>query len=378
MKLADFIARRLDTIVAEFATFARSLDPAIAELGNEELEDHAREILLDIVKDLATAESSDEKRDKSTGEATEASGAETAAGAHGRLRQSSGFSFPQLTAEYRALRASVLRLWMPTVKTATAQAMEEVERFHEAIDQALQESAIKYAQKTERARDTFLAILGHDLRSPLATMAMAGAFLTREGEGTEQTALIGARVKRGAASMTTMVNDLLEYARSELGGKIPVARRLADLGAICQESLEEAQTAHPDCPFELHVRGDTVGDFDPPRLAQLFSNLLNNAAQYRSSTDPVTLAIEALPEELRIAVTNFGRQIPSGSLNAIFDPMVQLSVSPDQKGPASTSLGLGLFIAREIALSHCGSISAKSSSENGTIFSVTLPRWVAA
>lgn len=373
MKLATFITTHMDEIVAEFVSFARTLEPA--SLGNSvaDLRDHAREILVAIAAGLDSEQTPKQKRDKSVNEVSTMDGPETAAAAHGAARQSSGFTLPQLTAEYRALRASVLRLWMPTIKSVTKTTAEDMSRFHEGIDQALQESAIQYAQKTDRARDTFLAILGHDLRSPLATMTMAGMFLTREGEGTERTAQIGARVKRSAVAMTTMVNDLLEYARTELGGKMPISPTLADLRDICEHAIEEARAAHPDCEFVLRCDGETIGDFDAPRLSQVFSNLLNNAAQYRSDKKPVTLAAKGGKTEVVVTVTNFGREIASASLRAIFDPLVQLSVASDQKGPATTSLGLGLFIAREITVAHGGTIGVESDAKKGTVFTVRLP-----
>jgi signal transduction histidine kinase len=374
MKLAAFITAHMDEIVAEFVAFARTLEPA--SLGNSvvELKDHAREILLTIAAGLDSAETPKQKRDKSVGQASASKGPETAAAAHGAARQSGGFTLPQLTAEYRALRASVLRLWMPTVRSVTKATAEDLSAFHEGIDQALQESAVQYAQKTDRARDTFLAILGHDLRTPLATMSMAGVFLTRPGEGTERTAQIGVRVKRSAVAMTTMVNDLLEYARTELGGKMPVSPSLADLQDICQFAVEEATAAHPDCEFLLRCEGDMIGDFDAPRLSQVFSNLLNNAAQYRSGKKPVTLAAHGGKTEVTVTVTNFGREIAQESLRAIFDPLVQLSVSSEQKGPMNTSLGLGLFIAREITVAHGGTIGVESGTSHGTVFTVRLPR----
>lgn len=374
MRLSAFITSHMADIVAEFVLFARTLEPA--SLGNSvaELRDHARDILLAIAATLDTPETPKQKRDKSLDLTPEASGLESAASAHGAARQSGGFTLPQLTAEYRALRASVLRLWMPLIKSVTKSTAQDMSRFHEGIDQALQESAIQFAQKTDRARDTFLAILGHDLRSPLATMTMAGAFLTREGEGTERTMQIGARVKRSAATMTTMVNDLLQYARTELGGKMPISPNLGDLRDICQASVDEASAAHPECAFQLSSQGETIGDFDGPRLSQVFSNLLNNAAQYRSDEKPVTLAVKGGSRVLTVTVTNFGGEIASESLRAIFDPLVQLSVSSGQKGPASTSLGLGLFIAREITVAHGGSIDVESSARKGTVFTVRLPR----
>jgi signal transduction histidine kinase len=374
MNLATFIVSHMDEIVDEFISFAQTLEPASLSHSNDELRDHAREILQEIAKGLSADETPKQKRDKSLGQVATAPDQDTAATAHGADRQAHGFTLPQLTAEYRALRASVLRLWMPSVKTVSKRTTDDMAKFHEGIDKALQESAIEYAEKTARARDTFLAILGHDLRSPLTVMTMAGTILTREGEGTERTAQIGARVRRSAATMTTMVNDLLEYARAELGGKMPIAPSLADMRDICQATMDETSAAHPDCDFKLTCEGEMLGDFDGPRLSQVLSNLLNNAAQYRSGATPVIVAAKGDDKEMILTVTNFGREIPPQSLRAIFDPLVQLSVSGDQKGPSSTSLGLGLFIAREITVAHGGRIAVASNAEEGTVFTVSLPR----
>jgi signal transduction histidine kinase len=132
---------------------------------------------------------------------------------------------------------------------------------------------------------------------------------------------------------------------------------LGDLPDICQAAL-----------------GDTIGDFDGPRLAQVFSNLLNNAAQYRSDAQSVFVDAQGSKKEWIVTVTNFGSEIPAESQRAIFDPLVQLSVSSDQKGPATTSLGLGLFIAREIKVAHGGTIGVASSAKTGTVFTVRLPK----
>lgn len=376
MKLAAFINAHVEEIVEEFVAFASTLEPA--SLGNSvaELRDHARGILLTIAADLSLRESAKQLHDKAVGDLPPTNGPESAAAAHGAARQSGGFTLPQLTAEYRALRASVLRLWLPMLKSVTKTTAADIARFHEGIDQALQESAIQFALKTDRARDTFLAILGHDLRNPLTTMTMAGNFLTRKGEGSERTLQIGLRVKRSAAAMTIMVNDLLAFARTELGGKMPITRSLGDLRDICQDALDEAATAHPDCVFQLVCAGDTIGDFDGPRLSQVFSNLLNNAAQYRGDARPVELDVTEHGTGYTVTVTNHGQPIAASSLRSIFDPMVQLAVAGAQKGPAPTSIGLGLFIAREITLAHGGTINVQSDAADGTVFTILLPRSV--
>ena len=374
MKLSSFITANLDEIVSEWEVFAASLELAAEISSAIDLRDHAKEMLKAIVLDMETAESPTQKKNKSIGEVSKISGDDSAASAHGAVRQVSGFTLPQLTAEFRAMRASVLRLWMPKIGKITPATINDMTRFNEAIDQALQESAIKFSDQTGRTRDTFLAILGHDLRSPLATMAMAGTFLTRKNEGTDRTLQIGTRVKRSAATMSTMVNDLLEYARTQLGGKMPITPILGDMLEICQAAVTDASSAHPECTFELQSEGETIGDFDSPRLQQVFSNLLSNAAQYRGPTLPVTIVAVGEADTMTVQVKNFGSEIPPASLKAIFDPMVQLAVAENQKGPASTSLGLGLFIAREITLAHGGTITAESTMQSGTVFTVRIPK----
>ena len=230
-----------------------------------------------------------------------------------------------------------------------------------------------YGLRANRTRDTFLAILGHDLRSPLATITMAGDYLSKRGEGAE-ILQIGARVKRSAATMTAMVHDLIEYARVQLDGKIPISRNLAEMEQICQAALDDASAAYPACAFKLEKSGLLLDDFDSPRLQQVFSNLLSNAAQYRGKNDPVIIAAKGEVDKVTVQVKNNGPVIPPDSLEAIFDPLVQLSKSEDQQGRATTSLGLGLFIARSITEAHGGKIEVTSSKELGTIFTVTLFR----
>ncbi|MCW2763298.1 MAG: putative two-component sensor histidine kinase, partial [Marmoricola sp.] len=297
-----------------------------------------------------------------------------AASTHGTLRQGSGFTLIQLTAEYRALRASVLRLWLPQVAQMTKAAAADMVRFNEAIDQALSESVLTYSRHAAVVRDTFLAILGHDLRSPLATMVMVGDSLTQASIGNDVTLQLGLRVKRSGATMSAMVNDLLEYARSQLDGHLPIARAEVDVKEVCQAALDDATASHPACPFELHASGDCKGNFDKLRLQQVFSNLLNNAAQYRRTDRSVSINVEGTPDALLVNVRNFGPVIPPASIKTIFEPLVQLPLAEQQSGRPSTSLGLGLFIAREITHAHGGSISVESSESTGTIFCVHLPR----
>ncbi|MBC7499149.1 MAG: HAMP domain-containing histidine kinase, partial [Herminiimonas sp.] len=316
MKLSVFINKHLEEILKEWEGFAQTLLPAAAGMSALALRDHARQILKELALDIETDQTKKEQLAKSQGMAPPASGTESAASTHGTLRQVSGFTLLQLTAEFRALRASVLRLWLPHVRQVTQETSHDMVRFNETIDQALAESVVTYSDQADRARDTFLAILGHDLRSPLTTMAMGGAYLTRPGVGTDATTEVGARIKRSAASMTTMVNDLLEFARTQLGGQMPITSYAGDMAEICRSAVDDAMAAQPECNFELESSGDLTGVFDAVRLHQVFANLLNNAAQYRTPGSTVRIIACGEADALTIQVTNRGATIPSASLEA--------------------------------------------------------------
>ena len=376
MRLSKFILQNLDPILAEWDAFARTLGPAAAEMSPRALRDHARPILLVIAQDMAQPETPREQKEKSQGRQPMEPG--SAAGTHGTLRHVSGFSLLQLTGEYRALRATVLRLWLPHVEKFGEDVARDMMRFNETIDQALAESVLTYSEQGARTRDTFLAILGHDLRSPLATISMAGDFLVRQHAADTEVGAVALRVRRSAASMATMVDDLLEYARTQLGGAIPIESTVQDMTPSCAAAVEAAQSAHPGCKFTFESQGDLTCNFDDDRMQQVFSNLLNNAAQYSPPSEPVTLFARGDSDAVLVGVSNRGNVIPGNALSMIFNPLVQLVPSPTDRGRPTTSIGLGLFIAREITLAHGGSIGVESSEAQGTLFTVRIPRLLTA
>lgn len=365
----------MDDILSEWESFASTFGAVADKMSSAELRDHARQILEYIAADIPLHESVHETDQKSKGNSQRADDPASASAIHGRLRHASGFSLRQLIAEYRALRASVLQLWraqLPDHPDSQRSPMHDMMRFNEAIDQSLAEAAVAYSDKADRARDTFLAVLGHDLRSPLAATAMAGALLTRPEFGDEQVHQIGVRVKRSAASMSAMVNDLLELARTQLGDGIPIVRVACDLREVCQWSLDDASAAHPRTEFVLEASGLLTGQFDGARLQQVFTNLLNNAAQYGTHGTPVVLRASGDATSVRVAVINQGVPIPPASLDTVFTSFVQLPQKGDTSRPR-TSLGLGLYIACEICNAHGGSLTVQSDAA-GTEFAASIPR----
>lgn len=376
MNLSTFITTRIEQIIDEWELFARTLGPAADVMTTLALQDHARGILHAIAVDIATSQDSAAQLEKSQDLTPGADSESSAASIHGSLRQASDFSLLQLSAEYRALRATVLRLWLPEVGTMSETTVYEMVRFNEAIDQALAESVVTYSAKSDQTRELFLAILGHDLRAPLATLTLAGEMLGMESAGREKLGRIGERVRRSSRMMAIMVDDLIGYTRTHLGSSMPVAPKMVDVDQVCQAALEDANATHPTTNFSFTSSGNMVGYFDDVRLHQLFTNLLVNAAQYGEKHRPVTMRTASSNAYVMVQVQNFGSPIAESDLASVFRPLVQLSAENELDSRPKTSLGLGLFVAREIAAAHGGTITVASDRENGTIFSVSLPRGI--
>jgi hypothetical protein len=369
--LPGFIREKLEDIVAEWEKFAASLSPAtVGRMDSLALRDHAKPMLQAIATDIETSQSGPEQAAKSKGLELPARSA-TAATTHGLLRQTAGFDLQQLVAEFRALRATVLRMW--TEKNARGNArVYEITRFNEAIDQALAESVESYSKELAKSRDTFLAILGHDLRSPLGAVAGALHILAQSGSEAHRTAALAAG-KSSVAAMEELIRDLLDYTRTRLGKGIPIEAAPSNLEAACLACVREVSLGSPGVDIRFEATGNLDGTFDAARLRQVVSNLLNNAVHHGKAGAPVRLVARGTAERLMLEVWNEGVPIEEAQLEAIFDPMVQLDPAEVRTTPSS-NLGLGLFIAREVVRAHGGTIHATSSREAGTTFTAEIPR----
>lgn len=373
MNISTFITRHMEEILVEWEAFATTFGAGADKMTSVELRDHAKQILEFVAQDIQRAETAEQTEAKSHGEGPGEATSDSASMMHGELRFASGFTLLQLIAEYRALRASVLKLWQLDDDAMTHARGLDVMRFNEAIDQSLAVAAVAYSDKVNETRDTFLAILGHDLRSPLAATATAGIYLARPGVFEERVQQIGVRIKRSAATMNSMINDLLGLARTQLGDGVPIERAACDLVEMCKWAIEDANAAHPRAQFDLRTSGVLTGAFDQARLQQVLTNLANNAAQYGTPGKPITIELVGEPDQVLFKVRNDAPAIPANVLETLFTSLVQL---PEQAGDSRprSSLGLGLFIAKQIAVAHGGDITATSSIEAGTEFIVAIPR----
>ena len=181
-------------------------------------------------------------------------------------------------------------------------------------------------------------------------------------------------MRRSARLMSSMVEDLLGYTRTKLGVGIPTTFEAVDLQATCQSAIDDAGALHPATQFELTTTGSLAGSFDSVRVTQLLTNLLKNAAQYGEKGRAVDMNVTGNADAVIVKVRNHGSAIPEDSLQSIFQPLVQLPTEGDDDARPRTSLGLGLYVARETALAHGGSISVESDETDGTTFTVCLPK----
>jgi len=373
MSLAEFITDNMELILMEWETFAESVLPAGASMTSLVLRDHAPQILDAVVKDITTAQTRDAQAEKSKGRAPRVPGSPaTAAQTHAVLRAQSGCDINQLVAEYRALRASVLRLWIDACPLDEASG-KEIIRFDEAIDQAIAESVGDFHAQVEQSRNLFLGMLGHDMRTPLNAI-VATASLLRAINAGEQVSAAAARLIRSGASMRVLLDDLVDFNRTHLGLGIKVVKKDIDLAEELGGEVEQLRVVHPDRRIEFAVTGDAVGHCDGGRLKQVLRNLVSNAIVHGSPDTPVRVALVGEEPEIRLKVTNEGTAIDPSFQSQLFDPLTR-GLAQTSSREYNDGLGLGLFIVRELVLAHGGRVEVRSdSSEGETTFTVILPR----
>lgn len=373
MRLSEFIVLHVDRIVDEWEQFAKTITPAAESMDRTALRDHSRSILLAAARDMTKPQSASEQLAKARGEGPEKTPSLDEAGAsHGELRHTVGFDLVQMTSEFRHLRACVIRLWVNSLDTPDIAYFQDMIRFNEAIDEALAESTAAYAEQVNHSRDIFLAILGHDLRAPLQAVSMSTEILMRKTNLEGDALTCALHIKRGTRHMAVMIGDLLELVRSRLGKSLPIEPAPMDLADTAREAIAQACAAHPQCDPTLSVEGDTQGVWDGRKLNQMLQNLIGNALQHGSSNNAVKLTLRGEADSVRLTVHNDGAPIPPGALPTIFDPLVR-SANEALNGP-TTSLGLGLFIVKEVVKAHQGTIDVSSNEADGTMFTVVLPR----
>lgn len=367
--LADFVERHAEAIIDQAITFAKSVEVG-TPMDDVALRDHLPEIIETIVADLRTPQTRAEEIEKSEGRAP-VSGEQprSAAATHALHRAHSGYSISNLVSEYRALRASVLRLWADACDGQPA-ALAEVARFNEAIDEAIAESVSHYAHEVERWRNIFLGVLGHDLRSPLGAILLTAELIARTAVDVPM-ATAAQRLIRSGERMRHLLDDLLVFNRAQMGIGFELKKQDVDLVEACREEIDLLQASMPETRIHFHAPAPVRGMFDAGRVREALANLVVNAHKYGTPGTAVRVELRDAGGRTELTVANAGAPIAPGLLEVMFEPLRRGAVAGGEREHAS--LGLGLFIVDQIAQAHEGSIRARSD-EGETIFELHLPR----
>jgi PAS domain S-box-containing protein len=248
----------------------------------------------------------------------------------------------------------------------------EAERARAAAEQRRTIAELRRAEEQARQigklQEQFVAIVGHDLRTPLSVISLsASTILKHGGLSPEQQATL-ARITRSAQRMREIIHEVLDVARARQGLGIPVVKERTDLAEVSRRAVAELGQLSADRTLTLDVRGDVSLQGDPSRLLQVVSNLVGNAVQHGKG--PVLVDVEGTASEVIVSVHNQGPMIAPEALPALFEPFRR---GRPHDVSRSGSVGLGLFIVREVVQAHGGEVGVRSD-ETGTAFTVRLPR----
>lgn len=376
MRLSEFIEANLEAILSNWVAFAQLREGAVG-MDRRALRDHALGMLRDIVADLRTPQTLSEEMDKAHGESDATDeGSDSAAQAHGADRAGSGFTISEMVSEFRALRASVLRLWTAQQGTLTGRDLQDLMRFNESIDQTLAESVTRFTQQIDESKDMFIAVLSHELRSPLQTVLMVTEHLQQAPDRDAGQTVLVARATRSVKRMIDLVDDLLDFTRSRMGAGVGITPVPTNVSALVQDAVDEIEAAYPTRAFGVVIEAGLEADVDPARIRQVLANLLANAVQHGDSSLPILVHAHSAAHTFTIEVTNHGRPIPPSEFAGLFSPFKR--VQPNTPASADHHLGLGLYITERITAAHGGQITVSSSKNDGTRFRVQLPRHAAS
>lgn len=369
-KLAQFIRGNVEQILSEWETFARTLRTADA-MDVVTLRDHAREMLVVVACELEAPPTPADDAEVGRKGVPRQRRRPTAAQEHGAGRADIGFTVGQMVSEFRALRSSVVRLWTRQLRSADATDLTELTRFHEAIDRLIAESATRFSEQIKESKERFLAILGHDLRSPLGAITTSSAFLLETGDLRDPQLTLVRSIANSADRMNQMVTDLLDFARTRFGDRIPIEREELDMRDVVEEVVAEVSASSPGRKVEVETSGDLRGKWDANRLAQVLANLVGNAVQHGAPGAPITVTARGGERDVTVSVHSEGPTIPKRELRQLFKAMK--NPEPDATRDRR-HLGLGLYIVDKIVAAHDGSVDVRSSTGEGTTFIVRLPK----
>jgi signal transduction histidine kinase len=241
------------------------------------------------------------------------------------------------------------------------------------VELLLQREKLRLYERALRKRfeQDLVGIVSHDLRSPLNAISLAAESALRRGDTNERNRRSLRIIQSASGRATRLVHDLLDYTQVLHGTGLPIKRETFCLLKLAHEIADELRASFPSTEFTFECEGETEGYWDRDRMAQLLTNLVGNASTYGSAA-PVGVRIVGNGSDVTLHVHNGGEPIPAELIPAVFEPL-----SRGTEHRRAGNIGLGLFIVNEIVLAHGGTVTVQSSVDDGTTFSVSLPRGAA-
>lgn len=378
MRLSDFIRTHSEEIAKEWEAFARTCSPAAAKMNVDQLRDHILPLLRFVADDMDAPQTDFEQSEKAQGRQPLATAEASEAEKHAALRIIDGFTVDQVIGEFRALRASILRLWIKH-RSADIQAdPTQITRFNESIDQTLGESVRRHghletqAREHSTSRDAFLATLSHELRGPLAAIVNGVHIVQALGATNANLAPVAAMMSRQAQHLRRLLDDLLDLARISRN-RLSISCVPTDIRQCVQDAVDAnceglTQGTHilkvdiPEAPL--------VGQIDCTRVVQVISILLNNAVKYSPAGSRIDVSLIRENEYALISVRDEGIGIAAEMLPRIFDAFYVTN----ENNLVKHGLGIGLWLARRLVEMHAGTILAKSEGPTrGAEFCAAIP-----
>jgi signal transduction histidine kinase len=275
---------------------------------------------------------------------------------------------PQRTSQDRDLRKE-----NRTLSRELVHAHERFETSETARQAAEAETAAVRATETELReiaafRERLIGVIGHDLRNPLNAILMAASLLVGADHLNDTEAQLATRIIDSGRRMKRMISQLAEFTRARLGGEFPLELAVVDLGLVCEQVAAELRLG-AGANVDVVAEGDTRGRWDGDRLAEVISNIAGNAVEHAAPGTAILIEARGAGPDVTVAVTNRGETIPPELLPVVFDPFRRAP----SRARSGDHLGLGLYIAYEIARAHGGTLGA-TSAEGVTTFTMRLPR----
>jgi sigma-B regulation protein RsbU (phosphoserine phosphatase) len=242
-------------------------------------------------------------------------------------------------------------------------AAREMARTSEQATQA----QLLHEHESSELREQFVAVLGHDLLNPLASLSAGARILDRTVQSEKERQVI-AMMQTTVMRMAGLIDDVLDFARGRLGAGIALDRRSSQpLEPILAQVVDELRLASPGRAIEANFKLDRPVSCDSSRLGQMLSNLLGNALTHGSASEPVRVHAETTQDAFELWVANAGEPIPASAMEKLFEPFFRGNARASRQG-----LGLGLYIASQIAKAHGGELAVRSTAEE-TRVTFTMP-----